>query len=159
MLRAWAILVLMVGLYAPVKFANSMTDQERDEVYKLANEFSICGGNYYAASEIMKKAGMKNIADNLESHGNGRHMAAAWLLFSTGTIDNWQNAIHYAAGPALNEKTRLLAIIESASNLESDMQSILSTIKGKCTAIDGYQAQLVEELRRYMYEHGTQASK
>lgn len=137
------------------KAEDGLSSEDKNMVYDLANKYSVCGGNYYAASEYMKSVGKENAAADLNAQGNGHFMAGAWLLYKTATIPNWQNALRYAEASATTEKQHLLAILETSSNIEDNLGGIISTIRGECAAIDGFQQQLVAEMRKFMYENAS----
>lgn len=82
-------------------------------------------------------------------------MASAYLMFTTGIIPDWKNAMKYAENTASSEKLNRMAAFEKDTNPDKAMGELTEAMK-ECNKLGKLQEKLVQEARVAVYSQNHQ---
>lgn len=123
-----------------------LSPEDKEMVFETANNFSECAAYFDAISWVAEKAGLAEASAGFKNAYRGWYMAGAYILFSTGAVEEWPNAVNYTEsmsnGASQNYRARYEVDFEAAK-IEMD-----ALYEQKCTPAAEYQKSLIMEMRR-----------
>lgn len=152
-LRIFMMLVITGFILAPfLSHAEipALSETNKETVQKMGLMFAQCSGIYAAVSEIHFATGAPNLGQSTKEVSNGAWLASAYLLFATGTIPDWKNAMQYAENTAASEKLNRLAGFEKKVD-PNNAVSQLTDAMTVCNGLGKLQEELVQEARLKVY--------
>jgi hypothetical protein len=151
-------LVFAFALSANAQDKNtSLSPEDIQRLQKFSSEFAICSGVYEMVSEIHGATDAPNLSRSVQETANGAFMAAHWLVFSTGLIQDGQKAKEYVENLKNSSKLSWAAEFE-----KSDINNAMSKLTEKmkyCNKFQNAQEELVQQARLWLYSQNPTKSE
>lgn len=150
--RRFIMIIFAAIIFAPVtNYAETASlSQAKDTVKETGLKFAKCSGVYAAVSDVHAATDAPTLAKTTKETSNGAWLASAYLLFSTGIIPDWKNAMTYAENTASSEKLSYMASFEKYTDPNKALDELTNALQD-CNKLGELQEKLVQEARLEAY--------
>lgn len=153
------IIMVIVGIILAFPFeshAGTLTLSEaKEKLQETGLKLARCSGIYSAVSDVHAATEAPNLAKTTKETSNGALIASAYLLFSSGIIPDWKNAMTYAENTASSENLSYMASFEKYTDPNKALDELTDALKD-CNKLGELQEKLVQEARLSVYSGSLQ---